>query len=64
MNRVVSADIRTIQPRLSKTPSGWLAVSERGSVLRIGVEGNTKEEARRRFQAELEEWAKLSEQAA
>jgi len=56
--------IRMIRPSLTRTPTGWLAVSEPGSPLRIGVVGSTEEEARAHFDTELSKWALLREQPA
>ena len=36
-------------PRVTRTPHGWLAVAPEGESPRIGVVGTTEEEARSRF---------------
>jgi len=46
---------------IAPASNGYLAVSERGSALRIGVRGSSEPDARRRFRAELEAWAALHE---
>ena len=38
---------------------GWLAVSEEGSALRIGVTAATEVLAREAFESELREWVRL-----
>ena len=54
--------IMAIQPRLMRCEGGeWMAVSQSGSPLNIGVSGPTPEKARARFTEALEEWAKLLE---
>jgi hypothetical protein len=42
---------------------GWLAVSKPDDELRIGVTADTEAEARERFDAEVEAWLRLLEQA-
>ena len=55
--------ILATNPQLIPTSYGrWLAVSEPGSRLRIGVVGDTEEDALRRFAAEREAWRLLHEQ--
>jgi hypothetical protein len=56
--------VRTINPKFVQTHAGWLAVSEAGSPLGIGVLGATKREADQRFAKELEAWATLCEKPA
>lgn len=53
-------DVLSIRPEVRQTPTGWLAVSERGSGLNIGVIGPTPEIAVENFEAALKEWAKLA----
>jgi hypothetical protein len=49
-----------IEPTLRRRENGgWLAISEPGAPLRIGVEGATADEARRRFVQALGEWVVL-----
>ena len=49
-----------VRPRLlRRLCGGWLAVSEDGSALLIGVEGATEEEARQRFAEALVRWGLL-----
>jgi hypothetical protein len=57
----VSRQILSIEPRVWHGKSGWLAVSEPGSVLNVGVVGDTEEAARGRFRDELEAWCRLHE---
>ena len=40
-------EVLSIRPEVRETPTGWLAVSERGSGLNIGVVGPTAETIRR-----------------
>jgi len=55
--------ILATEPRLIQTTYGrWLAVSQPGSQLRIGVIGETEEDARQRFVDEREAWRALHEQ--
>jgi hypothetical protein len=55
--------ILATEPRLIPTSYGrWLAISQPGSRLRIGVIGDTEEDARQRFAAEREAWRVLHEQ--
>ena len=44
---------------IERTRGGWLAVSQAGSELRIGVVGDTEKQARQRFADALKKWAKL-----
>ena len=53
------ASIMAIQPRVKRARAGWMAITESGSSLRIGVQGRTEEEVRARFQEALEKWADL-----
>lgn len=53
--------ILAIEPRVWQGRSGWLAVSEPGSVLNVGVVSDTEEAARQQFQDELEAWCRLHE---
>jgi len=54
--------IMAIQPRLMRCEGGeWMAVSQAGSPLHIGVSGPTDDKARARFTEALVEWAKLLE---
>ena len=49
-----------VEPRLvERACGGWLAVSEPGAFLRVGVEGRTADEARERFRLEVLAWAAL-----
>jgi hypothetical protein len=50
-------------PIVSECPGGWLAVTPSSHVLRIGVVGHTREEARARFQDALAAWEVLHERA-
>jgi hypothetical protein len=54
--------ILAAEPQLIPTAYGrWLAISQPGSRLRIGVLGETEEDARQRFAAEREAWRVLHE---
>ncbi len=55
------SQILAIEPRVWHGRSGWMAVSEPGSVLNVGVVGDTEEAARQQFQDELEAWCRLHE---
>lgn len=57
MSRILS-----IQPCVWHGRPGWLAVSEPGSILNIGVLGETEEAARQLFKDELAAWCRLHEQ--
>lgn len=56
-----SREILSICPTLVQGRVGWLAVSPPGSVLRIGVVGQTKSAACQRFADEAAAWAALAE---
>jgi hypothetical protein len=52
------------QPRVTaRECGGWLAVSTPEDDLRIGVTADTESEARERFDAAVEAWLRLLEQA-
>jgi hypothetical protein len=54
--------ILATEPQLIPTTYGrWLAISQPGSQLRIGVLGDTEEDARQQFAAEREAWRLLHE---
>lgn len=55
------AEILAISPQLVRVRRGWLAVSKPGSPLRIGVQAESEEEAKRLFREELQAWAALGE---
>jgi hypothetical protein len=44
-----------------RTGGGWLAVSGRGAMFKIGVTGPTEEEARERFRASYRRWQEIYE---
>lgn len=46
---------------LERGCGGWLAVSEPGAPLKIGVEGDTEQQARERFAVALAAWHRLFE---
>lgn len=48
-------------PDVRPSRAGWLAITPKGHPYRIGVEGDSPEEARRRFSAELAAWEELHE---
>jgi hypothetical protein len=54
-----STPILAIQPELQRARVGWLAVSPPGSLICIGTVGDTEDEARQRFQEELQAWQRL-----
>lgn len=48
---------------LERHGGGWLAVSAPGTILRIGTEGNSREEAEQNFAAAVARWtARADEQ--
>lgn len=53
--------IMALRPEIHQTHNGWLAVTEAGSPLRVGVMGNSEDDARTKFQAALGAWADLAE---
>jgi hypothetical protein len=53
------SQILAIRPEVRRARSGWLAVSEAGSLICIGTVGDTEDEARRRFQEALQAWQRL-----
>jgi hypothetical protein len=58
---VTGRQILEIEPRVWHGRSGWLAVSTPGSVLNVGVVGESEEDARTAFREELEAWCRLHE---
>ncbi len=53
--------IRAVQPALVQRGRDWFAYSPPGAACRVGVEAATEGEARERFAATLEAWARLAE---
>lgn len=53
--------IRPCGPDVRRTPSGYLATTPREHPYRIGVIGDDKEEAKRRFVRALAFWEELSQ---
>lgn len=51
--------ILAINPKILRVRQGWLAVSQPGSPLGIGVQAETEEEAREGFGQALQRWAAL-----
>jgi hypothetical protein len=51
------------EPNLLRVRRGWLALSPRSHPYRIGVLGNSEDEARRRFDIAVQAWKELHEQA-
>jgi predicted RNase H-like HicB family nuclease len=49
------------EPEIRETPAGWMAYSPPDFPYRIGVVGETREEARGRFTDALEAWRELEE---
>lgn len=61
---MVHGERRILETRpllVQRAGGGWLAVSEPGSALRIGVAAQTEESARESFANALRQWARLSE---
>lgn len=56
---MTGTEVKAIKPRLMRVRQGWLAVSEEGAALVIGVQADTEGEATRRFHQSLETWAAL-----
>lgn len=56
-----ATEIRKIRPLVLRARGGWLAVSEPGSPLAIGVRGQEPEQVESRFTQALEAWAALAE---
>lgn len=59
--KIARTEILEIVPFLMRVRAGWLAVSEPGSPLRIGVQAETPEDARLQFQDSLRAWAELGD---
>ena len=59
--RLSRALILAVEPVIVHARTGVLAVAEPGSPIRVGVLGDSEEDARRRFAEELEAWAELAE---
>ncbi len=55
--------IRPCEPNVLRVQAGWLATTPRDHPYRIGVIGDTQEEARRRFVAAFAAWEELHERA-
>jgi hypothetical protein len=55
--------MRPCEPDIKETVTGWLAVTPPDYPYRIGVVGNTVEEAQRRFVAALAAWEELHQRA-
>lgn len=55
--------VRQCEPEMRKAFKGWLATTPRDHDYRIGVVGDTEDEARRRFVAALAAWEELHERA-
>jgi len=51
--------IRSCEPDLVEIVAGWLATTPRDHPYRIGVAGQSPDEARRRFEAAIEAWGEL-----
>jgi hypothetical protein len=50
----------TIRPNVVRRPYGdWLAASTHGACLCVGVIGSTEQEARERFEAEVQRWFEI-----
>ncbi len=59
MEQVSTAEIRRMEPSLTQTPYGWLAISGRTAPLNIAVVGATPGEAQDRFRDSADAWARL-----
>jgi hypothetical protein len=57
--RCVEIDIRV--DLIRRTGGGWLAVSGRGAMFKLGVTGPTEDETRERFKAAYRRWQELYE---
>lgn len=55
--------IRPCEPETREAAAGWLATTPRDHPYRIGVTGETREEATRRFAAAFAAWQELHERA-
>lgn len=55
--------IRPCEPDVREAHVGWLATTPRDHPYRIGVVGETREEAQRRFVAAFAAWEELQERA-
>lgn len=51
--------LRPCEPHLRQTATGWLAATPADYPYRIGVEGSSDDEARRRFAAAFAAWDEL-----
>jgi hypothetical protein len=50
-----------IRPNVIRRPYGdWLAASPHGACLCVGVIGSTEQEARERFEAEVQRWFEIT----
>jgi len=56
--------MRRCEPDVRESPGGWLAASPADYPYRIGVLGDDRDEARRKFVAALDAWEELHERAA
>lgn len=56
-------EVLAIQPRTMRVRTGWLAVSEPGSALVIGVEAESETEAVERFTEALQRWASWGDES-
>lgn len=58
-------NILNTEPRISKRHcGGWLAVSEEGAILKIGVTGETEQQVRDSFGQAIKEWSVIFDCAA
>lgn len=48
-----------IRPETRRARAGWMAISQPGSSLGIGVVGRTEQQAQKRFEETLRKWADL-----
>jgi hypothetical protein len=55
--------LRPCEPNVRQGASGWLASSPSDYPIRIGVVGDTRDEAERRFGAAFAAWEELHERA-
>jgi hypothetical protein len=59
MQRATVSNVLDIKPSVRQVPTGWLAVSEVGSPLKIAVIGPSEGGARELFAESLNAWARL-----
>jgi hypothetical protein len=53
-------EVRATSPEVRKTTTGWIAVSDRNSLLKVGVSGPSKEATEEAFRLMIARWASYS----